>query len=162
MEPTDHEMYRAAIDGDLVVFELVIRKMSRPLFAIAFGALQNRDEADDVVQDTFVKSVESALAGAQSREISALIATIVRNRAHDILMRRRTIPLEEQFNELPRTRRPRSQLVRNTDLWPVRQADILSAFLFAESNSAGRAELEVCVPLLVAGASCSKHLSIVK
>jgi RNA polymerase sigma-70 factor, ECF subfamily len=56
MEPADHEMYRAAIDGDLVVFELVIRKMSRPLFAIAFGALQNRDEADDVMQDTFVKA----------------------------------------------------------------------------------------------------------
>jgi DNA-directed RNA polymerase specialized sigma24 family protein len=30
--------------------------MSRPLFAIAFGALQNRDEAEDVVQDAFVKA----------------------------------------------------------------------------------------------------------
>ena len=40
MEPADHEMYRAAIHGDLEAFELVIRKMSRPLFAIAFGALQ--------------------------------------------------------------------------------------------------------------------------
>ena len=56
MEPADHEMYRAAIHGDLEAFELVIRKMSRPLFAIAFGALQNRDEADDVVQDAFVKA----------------------------------------------------------------------------------------------------------
>lgn len=28
------------------------------------------------------------------------IATIVRNRAHDILVRRRTVPLEEQFNEI--------------------------------------------------------------
>jgi phenylalanine-4-hydroxylase len=51
MEPADHEMYRAAIHGDLEAFELVIRKMSRPLFAIAFGALQNREEAEDVVQD---------------------------------------------------------------------------------------------------------------
>ena len=56
MEPADHEMYRAAIRGDFEAFELVIRKMSRPLFAIAFGALQNRDEADDVVQDAFVKA----------------------------------------------------------------------------------------------------------
>ncbi len=56
MEPADHEMYRAAIHGDLEAFELVIRKMSHPLFAIAFGALQNRDEADDVVQDAFVKA----------------------------------------------------------------------------------------------------------
>jgi len=81
MEPADHEMYRAAIHGDLEAFELVIRKMSRPLFAIAFGALQNRDEAEDVVQDAFVKAWKARWQ--------------VRNRAHDILMRRRTIPLEE-------------------------------------------------------------------
>jgi hypothetical protein len=37
MEPVDHEMYRAAIHGDTEAFEMVIRKMSRPLFAIAFG-----------------------------------------------------------------------------------------------------------------------------
>ena len=75
MESVDHEMYRAAIHGDLEAFELVIRKMSRPLFAIAFGALQNRDEAEDVVQDAFVKAWKARWQ--------------VRNRAHDILMRRR-------------------------------------------------------------------------
>src|SRR5207237_5321274 len=53
MEPTDHDMYRAAIHG---AFELFIRNMSRPLFAIAFGALQNGEEAEDVVQDAFVKA----------------------------------------------------------------------------------------------------------
>ena len=53
MEPTDHDMYRAAIHG---AFELFIRNMSRPLFAITFGALQNREEAEDVVQDAFVKA----------------------------------------------------------------------------------------------------------
>jgi DNA-directed RNA polymerase specialized sigma24 family protein len=56
MEPADHDIYRAAIHGDLDSFELVIRNMSRSLFAIAFGALQNREEAEDVVQDAFVKA----------------------------------------------------------------------------------------------------------
>ena len=68
MEPADHDMYRAAIHGDLEAFELVIRNMSRLLF----GALQNREEAEDVVQDAFVKALESTLAGAQSGEISCL------------------------------------------------------------------------------------------
>ena len=72
MEPADHDMYRAAIHGDLEAFELVIRNMSRPLFAIAFGALQNREEAEDVVQDAFVKAWESTLAGAQPGKISCL------------------------------------------------------------------------------------------
>ena len=101
MEPADHDMYRAAIHGDLEAFELVIRNMSRPLFAIAFGALQNREEAEDVVQDAFVKAWKTRWQVRNPEKFPAWIATIVRNRAHDILMRRRTIPMEEQFNELP-------------------------------------------------------------
>src|SRR5216110_2967596 len=68
MEPADHEMYRAAIHGDLEAFELVIRKMS----------------------------------------VRFLVCRA------------------------------------------------------AECHSARRTDLEVCVPLLVAGPSCSKHPSIVK
>src|SRR5437879_4857784 len=100
MEPADHEMYRAAIHGDVEVFEMVIRKMSRALFAIAFGALQNREEAEDVVQDAFVKAWKSRWRVRNPEKFPAWIAMIVRNRAHDILMRRRTVPLEEQFNEI--------------------------------------------------------------
>src|SRR5947207_1009005 len=98
MEPTDHDMYRAAIHG---AFELFIRNMSRPLFAIAFGALQNREEAEDVVQDAFVKAWKARWHVRNPEKFPAWISTIVRNRAHDMLMRRRTIPLEEQFNEIP-------------------------------------------------------------
>jgi RNA polymerase sigma-70 factor (ECF subfamily) len=101
MEPADYETYRAAIHGDLEAFELVIRNMSRPLFAIAFGALQNREEAEDVVQDAFVKAWKARWQVRNPEKFPAWMATIARNRAHDILMRRRTIPMEEQFNELP-------------------------------------------------------------
>ena len=103
MEPADYEMYRAAIHGDQEAFELVIRKMSRPLFAIAFGALQNREEAEDAVQDAFVKAWKGRWRVRSAEKFPAWIATIVRRRAHDILMRRKTIPLEEQFNEIPST-----------------------------------------------------------
>jgi RNA polymerase sigma-70 factor, ECF subfamily len=103
MEPAEHEMYRAAIHGDVEAFEMVIRKMSRPLFAIAFGALQNREEAEDAVQDGFVKAWKSRWQVRNPEKFPAWVATIVRNRAHDILMRRRTVPLEEQFNEITST-----------------------------------------------------------
>jgi RNA polymerase sigma-70 factor, ECF subfamily len=101
MEPADYETYRAAIHGDQEAFELVIRKMSRPLFAIAYGALQNREEAEDSVQDAFVKAWKSRWRVRDPKKFPAWIATIVRHRAHDILMRRKTIPLDEQFNEIP-------------------------------------------------------------
>jgi len=78
MEPTDHDMYRAAIHG---AFELFIRNMSRPLFAIAFGALQNREEAEDVVQDAFVKAWKARWQVRNPEKFPAWIGTIVRNRA---------------------------------------------------------------------------------
>ncbi len=90
MEPADHEMYRAAIHGDTEAFEMVIRKMSRPLFAVAFGALQNREEAEDA--DRMRSSMHGNRAGrcVIPEKFPAWIAMIVRNRAHDILMRKVT------------------------------------------------------------------------
>lgn len=100
MEPADYEIYRAAIHGGRDAFELIIRRMSKPLFAIAFGALQNREEAEDAVQDAFVKAWKSRWRVRNPEKFPAWIATIVRHRAHDILIRRRTVPLEDQFNEI--------------------------------------------------------------
>src|SRR5947199_240104 len=93
MEPTDHDMYRAAIHG---AFELFIRNMSRPLFAIAFGALQNREEAEDVVQDAFVKAWKTRWQVRNPEKFPALDRHHRTQSRHDILMRRRTIPMEEQ------------------------------------------------------------------
>jgi len=101
--------------------------MSRPLFAIAFGALQNRDEADDVVQDTFVKGWKARWQVRNPEKFPAWIATIVRNRAHDILMRRRTIPLEEQFNEL--------RVIRRNSGWPTRELGTQDSGLCSAARS---------------------------
>jgi RNA polymerase sigma-70 factor, ECF subfamily len=101
MERADYQLYRDAIHGDQEAFELAIKKLSRQLFAIAFGALQNREEAEDSVQDGFVKAWRSRWQVRDAEKFPAWIAKIVRHRAHDILMRRKTIPLDEQFNEIP-------------------------------------------------------------
>ena len=56
MDSTEHDTYGAAIHGDRDAFEMIIRNQSRALFAIAYGILQNREEAEDVVQDALVKA----------------------------------------------------------------------------------------------------------
>lgn len=56
MDPSEREQYRAAIHGDREAFEMIIRTHSRTLFAIAYGILQSREEAEDVVQDSLVKA----------------------------------------------------------------------------------------------------------
>ena len=126
MEPGDHEMYRAAIHGDTEAFEMVVRKMSRPLFAIAFGALQNREEAEDVVQDAFVKAWKSRWQVRTPERLPPWIAMIVRHRAHDILMRRRNVPLEEQFNEINSIQ---AQFWRHRSVIALRYLEALRAIL---------------------------------
>jgi DNA-directed RNA polymerase specialized sigma24 family protein len=56
MDSNEHAIYRAAIEGNREAFEMIIRSSSRNLFAIAYGILQSREEAEDVVQDTLVKA----------------------------------------------------------------------------------------------------------
>jgi RNA polymerase sigma-70 factor, ECF subfamily len=93
MDASEREQYRAAIHGDREAFEMIIRTHSRALFAIAYGILQNREEAEDAVQDALVKAWKTRWRVRDPEKFPAWLATIARHRAHDIFRRRRTVPL---------------------------------------------------------------------
>ena len=95
MDPSEREQYQAAIHGDRQAFEMIIRTHSRTLFAIAYGILQNREEAEDVVQDSLVKAWKTRWRARDPEKFPAWLATIARHRARDIFRRRRTVSLEE-------------------------------------------------------------------
>ena len=99
MDPSEREQYRAAIHGDREAFEMIIRTHSRPLFAIAYGILQNRQEAEDVVQDSLVKAWKTRWRVRDPEKFPAWLATIARHRAHDVFRKRRTVPLSQQVTE---------------------------------------------------------------
>ena len=96
-DASEQGIYRAAIQGDRDAFERVIRLTSRGLFAIAYGVLQNREEAEDVVQDTFVKAWKSRWRVRDSAKLPAWLATIARHRARDLARKRKPEPLPENF-----------------------------------------------------------------
>jgi RNA polymerase sigma-70 factor (ECF subfamily) len=97
MDSSEQAIYRAAIQGDRDAFEAVIRSFSRSLFAIAYGILQNREEAEDVVQDTFVKAWKSRWRVRDAAKFPAWLSTIARHRARDLARRRRPEPLPEDL-----------------------------------------------------------------
>ena len=99
MDASEREQYRAAIHGDREAFEMVIRTHSRALFAIAYGILQNREEAEDVVQDSLVKAWTTRWRVRDPEKFPAWLATIARHRAHDIFRKRRNVSLSEQIAE---------------------------------------------------------------
>ncbi len=99
MDPSEREQYRAAIHGDREAFKMIIRVHSRTLFAIAYGLLQNREEAEDVVQDSLVKAWKTRWRVRDPEKFPVWLATIARHKAHDVFRKRRTVPLSEQLTE---------------------------------------------------------------
>ena len=100
MDSNEHAIYRAAIQGDRTAFEMIIRSSSRNLFAIAYGILQSREEAEDVVQDTLVKAWKSRWRVRDPEKFPAWISTIARHRARDLARRRRPEPLPHDFESV--------------------------------------------------------------
>jgi RNA polymerase sigma-70 factor (ECF subfamily) len=99
MDPSEREKYQAAIHGDREAFEMIIRTHSRTLFAIGYGILQNREEAEDIVQDSLVKAWKTRWRVRDPEKFPAWLATIARHKAHDVFRKRRAVPLSERLIE---------------------------------------------------------------
>jgi RNA polymerase sigma-70 factor (ECF subfamily) len=99
MDANEREMYRTAIHGDREAFGMIIRTHSRALFAIAYGILQSREEAEDAVQDALVKAWKSRWRMRDPEKLPAWLCMIARHRARDIFRRRRSVPLSEKMTE---------------------------------------------------------------
>jgi len=99
MDASEREQCRAAIQGDREAFEMIIRTQSRTLFAIAYGILQNREEAEDVAQDVLVKAWKTRWRVRDPEKFPAWLAAIARHQAHDVFRKRRTVPLSEETIE---------------------------------------------------------------
>ena len=100
MDASEREQYRAAIHGDREAFEMIIRTHSRTLFAIAYGILQNREEAEDVVQDSLVKAWKMRWRVRDPEKFPAWLSMIARHRAHDVFRKRRPVPFTHETIEV--------------------------------------------------------------
>ena len=61
-EPTNDEsvLVGAARKGDMAAFEELVRRYDRNVFRIAQHITQNREDAEDVVQEAFLKAFNNA------------------------------------------------------------------------------------------------------
>jgi len=101
MDAPDLDLINAALNGDTESFETLIRTHSRTLFAVAYAVLQDSSEAEDVVQDTFVRAWNKRKWMRDPAKFPAWLTSVARNRACDILRKRRTVPLEAGGPEIP-------------------------------------------------------------
>src|ERR1700677_70273 len=85
----ERETVRRALQGDTSAFEEVVLLYSKRLYAVAHGVLQNPTEAEDVVQETFLKAYSRRWMIRDPEKFPAWLCRIARNRALDLLKKHR-------------------------------------------------------------------------
>jgi RNA polymerase sigma-70 factor (ECF subfamily) len=75
----------------------LVEAYSTLLFRIAYSVLRNRPEAEDVVQDVFIRVLEHRLTLATVRDMRVWLVRIAWNLALDRKRRRRPEQLDENF-----------------------------------------------------------------
>ncbi len=100
MDSAERIMVTAALAGDDEAFETVIRTYSRRVYVVAYAILQDVSEAEDVVQDTFLKAHHQRNKLREPEKFPAWLLTVARNGARDRLRRRRPQADAETFDTL--------------------------------------------------------------
>jgi len=96
----EREIVQRALQGDTAAFEEVIALFSRRLYAVAYGVLGNATEAEDVVQETFLKAYARRWLIRSPERFPAWLWTTARNRALDVARKHRAEVHIEEIAEM--------------------------------------------------------------
>ena len=83
MSQSDEELVALILGNDTAAFDVLMRRYFRMAFLTAFSQLGNREDAEDVCQDAFVRCWERMRDCREPSRVKHWIMTIVRNTAHN-------------------------------------------------------------------------------
>jgi RNA polymerase sigma factor (sigma-70 family) len=80
-------------------FNELVQRLSRKLYSYAFRILRNQEEAEDAVQETFIKLWKMQEKLIDYNSIDALAATMTRNYCIDLIRKQKNAHYEEPGNQ---------------------------------------------------------------
>jgi len=86
---TDEELIKRFQEGDVHAFELIVKRYKDPLLNFVYRFLGNRTEAEDIVQETFLRVFRNRKAYKRVARFSTWIYTIAGNLAKTELRKRK-------------------------------------------------------------------------
>jgi len=86
---SDEELIRRFQAGDEAAFEEIVHRYSNRLMNFAYRFVFDMEEAEDIVQDTFLKVYQNRFAYKEIAKFSTWIYTITANLSKTILRKRR-------------------------------------------------------------------------
>lgn len=100
----DRRLAEACADGDPLVFEEIYRRFGTRLKSIALHHLGNTSDAEDAVQETFIKVHRGARSFTGDAAFATWLYRIMINTCYDMLRRRKRRPEESPIDDAPVTR----------------------------------------------------------
>jgi RNA polymerase sigma-70 factor (ECF subfamily) len=88
----DHTLVTAAKRGDTHSFEELMSRHKRKVFAVALRITKNREDAEDVVQESFHKAFVHLGGFQEASRFSTWLTRIACNEAYMVLRHRRRVP----------------------------------------------------------------------
>ncbi|MEO6260789.1 MAG: RNA polymerase sigma factor [Thermoanaerobaculia bacterium] len=95
MEPIEAEAIERVRAGDPDAFRVFVDRYSRNVFKLAFRLTRNQHDADDVVQETFLRAYKHLHSFDSRSSFGTWIHRIAANSAFDLLRRRERNSAEE-------------------------------------------------------------------
>jgi RNA polymerase sigma-70 factor (ECF subfamily) len=81
MQPDDAQLIKSILDGDIRNYSVLVNRNKDLAFTIAFRLLNNREDAEEVVQDAFVKAYRGLSGFRHDSRFSTWLFRIVYNTA---------------------------------------------------------------------------------
>jgi RNA polymerase sigma-70 factor (ECF subfamily) len=121
LKTDDIHLVSAAQRGDLIAFELLVRRYGTPAYRIALRILGNPTDAEDVMQDSLLQAWQALPELRDKRFFSTWLYRIVTNRClNAIRSRRATEVLPNEIED--ETRRPNHVTEARRQLQTLRRA----------------------------------------
>jgi RNA polymerase sigma-70 factor, ECF subfamily len=97
--PTDQELIDRTLAGDGGAYGILVERLQRKIFRVAFAIVRDEAEADIVTQDVFVQAYTSLGRFEGRAGLETWLTRIAINRSRDTLRRRRFVSLFVSRND---------------------------------------------------------------
>lgn len=83
-----------AIDGDISAFDELVERYQKPVYNLAYRMLSNASDAEDAVQETFLRAFAKLSSYQETRKFGTWLLSITSHWCIDRIRRRKVISLE--------------------------------------------------------------------
>ncbi len=88
-EPSDQTLAARAAEGDERAFREILRRYERPVFSLLYRMVRDRELAEDLAQESFVRAYNAIGTYSPRYKLSSWLFKIANNLAIDYLRKRR-------------------------------------------------------------------------